>query len=119
MSYGERMLDREARATELLGNYTIKTAGDLLIASMRKQIRGWIYANPQRFVFLAEAPISPVLGRRPEVLDDYTIAFDLPGRSHKLTAPMLVPAGIIDFGNGLEFAGQKKHIKAIAAAASR
>ena len=119
MSYANDMQAREARAQELLGTYTIKTSADLLISHLRKQIGGWLYANNNALIFLANAPISPVLGRRPELVDDYTLKLDLPGRPHKLTAPMLVPAGIINFGDGIEFAGQKKHIKAIAAVAAR
>lgn len=119
MAHTGDMQARETRAQQLLGAYTIKTSADLLISHLRKQIGGWLYANNNALIFLADAPISPVLGHRPELLDDYTLKLDLPGRQHKLTAPMLVPAGIINFGDGIEFAGQKKHIKAIAAVASR
>lgn len=112
----DEMQERERKAVSLLGGYSIKTAGGLLVSTSQYEISGWLYANTRNLVFLAEAPLSPVLGRRPEVHDEYTILMPLPGRPHKLTAPFIAPNGIIDFGGGLEFVGAKKQIKAIAAA---
>lgn len=119
MNYADGMRTREQRAAELLGTYTVKTAAGLLVPAVRKEVPGWLYANSSTFIFLADAPVSSILGGSPGLLDPYTVKVTLPRKSVKVTAPMLVPAGIIDFGGGLEFAGQKMHIKALAALAGR
>lgn len=108
---------REAKAVALLGNYSIKTAGALLLSSQRASVDGWLYANSREFLFLSDTPIGGLFRGRPERFDEFTLLFQHQGRPVQLTAPRFVPNGIINFGNGLEFVGAKKRIKAIAKAA--
>lgn len=106
------MIQREAHALEILGSYSVKTAGGLMNSVNRNVNDGWIYANSTDLMFISDTVI-PWGG--PELLDARTLRLPIAGRRYQLTAPMLVPNGIIDFGGGLEFVGQKKHIKALAA----
>ena len=117
MSYATDLQQREAKALALLENYSIKTAGALLLSSQRASVDGWLYANNRDFLFLSDTPIGGLFRGRPERFDENTLLFQHQGRPVQLTAPRFVPNGIIDFGYGLEFVGAKKRIKAIAKAA--
>lgn len=113
--YSDNMLWRDARAQELLGSYSVKTAGSLMISSQRRLLDGWIYANRNNLLFLSNASLAIEASILAELIDDLTLLIKIAGRPAKVTAPFGVPSGIIDFGMGLEFAGAKKQIKAIGA----
>ena len=117
MSYATDFQQREAKALALLGDYSIKTAGALLLSSQQASVDGWLYANDHDFLFLSDTPIGGLFRGCPELVDEFTIHFEHRGRPIQLTAPRLVPNGIINFGGGLEFVGAKKRIKLIAKAA--
>jgi hypothetical protein len=50
--------DRESTAIELLGSYSIKTAGGIMLSRARLVLDGWWYANNQYLLFIADAPLS-------------------------------------------------------------
>jgi hypothetical protein len=116
MSRTDEFARREQRASELLGAYTVKTAGGLMIASQRRVIDGWLYASSTHLLFLADTIMG---GSGPGMIDARTMLLEIKDRPHKLTAPFISPNGIIDFGGGLEFVGAKKQIKAISALCGR
>lgn len=113
--YIDSMLWRDARAQELLGSYSVKTAGSFMISSKHQLLDGWIYANRENLLFLSNSSLVIAASMLPELIDDRTLLIKIAGRGAKVTAPFGVPSGIIDFGMGLEFAGAKKQIKAIGA----
>ena len=99
------------RAKELIGVCPVWTAGGVLI-SARKSIDGWVFANRTGLVLVADVPY-PV--RLPGQLDSVTLVIDVTQTPVvKVTAPALVPTGIIQFANGLEILGAKKRIREIA-----
>lgn len=116
MSRTEDFSRREQRAAELIGTYAVKTAGGLMIASQRRVIDGWLYANDTHLLFVADTIMG---GTGPGMIDARTMLLEIKGRPHKLTAPFVSPNGIIDFGQGLEFVGAKKKMKAISALCGR
>jgi hypothetical protein len=70
MSRTDEFARREQRAAELLGTYAVKTAGGLMIASQRRVIDGWLYANSTHLLFLADTIMG---GSGPGMLDARTL----------------------------------------------
>lgn len=100
-----------SRAQEILGKVDVWTAGGVLVTA-RKSIDGWVFANGEGLVLVADVPY-PV--RLPGQLDAVTLVIDVAQTPVvKVTAPALVPTGIIRFANGLEILGAKKRIREIA-----
>lgn len=109
------MMDRERRAIDLLGSYSAKTAGGIMLPQVRQVLDGWIYANSSAILFLADAPLVVLPQNFPGLMDAFTVLLPIEQRPpFTLTAPMLVPNGIIAFADGVQLVGAKKRIKAIA-----
>ena len=107
--------DRESTTIELLGSYSIKTAGGIMLSRARLVLDGWWYANNQYLLFIADAPLSALNPNYPGLLDARTVLLPIKERPNwKLTAPFITPNGIIEFSDGVEIVGQKSRIKQIA-----
>lgn len=108
-------IDRESRATALIGTYSVKTAGGIMVSRARMVLDGWWYANNQNLLFVADAPLSALSSSYPGLLDARTVLLPISERpTWKLTAPFIAPNGIIEFADGVEIVGQKSRIKQIA-----
>ncbi len=106
--------DRENKAIELLGSYSVKTAGGIMISRARMVLDGWWYANNQYLLFVADAPLTALSTSYPGLLDFKTVLLPIVERpGWKLTAPFIAPNGIIEFADGVEIVGQKSRIKQI------
>lgn len=107
--------DRESNATDLIGSYSVKTAGGIMLSRARMVLDGWWYANNQYLLFIADAPLSALTPTYPGLLDSRTVLLPIAERpSWKLTAPFITPNGMIEFADGVEIVGQKSRIKQIA-----
>jgi hypothetical protein len=99
------------RAQEILGGVSVWTAGGVLMGA-RKTVDGWVFANRNGLVLVADVPY-PV--RLPGQLDAFTLVIRVEETPVvKVTAPALVPTGMILFANGIEILGAKKRIREIA-----
>jgi hypothetical protein len=109
------MAEREHRASTLVGVALVKTAGGLMNSALRQVRDGWFYAGRDRIVFFADLPLGELPSPYPAPLDAVTVLWEIASLpSPKVTAPFLVPNAILDFGQGMEWVGAKKRMKAIA-----
>lgn len=108
---------REQAVSSLMNSYGAKTAGGLLDNYRNRVIKGWLYANSSMLLFLSDSEPVTLPGLPPVAINPQTILMPL-GLPFKLTAPPIIPNGIINFGYDLEFVGQKSRIKQIAKLAS-
>ena len=107
--------NRENKAIELLGSYSVKTAGGIMVSRARMVLDGWWYANNRHLLFIADAPLTALTASYPGLLDSKTVLLPIAERpSWKLTAPFIAPNGMIEFADGVEIVGQKSRIKQIA-----
>ena len=107
--------NRENRASELLGSYSVKTAGGIMVSRAHLVLDGWWYANKQSLLFIADAPLTALTASYPGLLDSKTVLLQIADRpSWKLTVPFIAPNGMIEFIDGVEIVGQKSRIKQIA-----
>lgn len=107
--------ERENKAIELIGPYSIKSAGGIMISRVRLVLDGWWYANNKYLLFLADAPLTSLSPSYPGLRDSRTVLLPIAERpGWKLTAPFIAPNGIIEFADGVEIVGQKSRIKQIA-----
>lgn len=107
--------ERENRAIELLGSYSVKSAGGIMISRARMVLDGWWYANNKYLLFIADSPLTALTTSYPGLLDAKTVLLPIAERpSWKLTAPFIAPNGIIEFADGVEIVGQKSRMKQIA-----
>ncbi len=109
--------EREQIVRSLVNSYSAKTAGGLLDNYRNHVIKGWLYANSSVLLFLSDGEPVTLPGLPPVAINLRTILMPL-GLPFKLTAPPIIPNGIINFGYDLEFVGQKSRIKQIAKLAS-
>jgi len=106
---------REARVSQLIGNYVVHTAGGIMVPHARMVLDGWLYANNRSLLFLADSPLSSLGSGYPGLIDAYTVLMPIAERpSWKLSAPFLVPNAILSFSDGVELVGGKGRMKKIA-----
>ena len=98
------------RTTGLIGPIDVWTAGGVIVGT-RKTIDGWVFANRGGLVIVADTPYPVLI---PGQIDAVTLVIDVTQTPVvKVTAPALVPTGIIKFANGVEILGSKKRIRDI------
>lgn len=109
------MAERERRANELMGSYSVKTAGGLMFSPLRRVWDGGFYANTTLLLFFADEPLVGLPPCYPHPLDEVTVLWECASLgTPQTTAPFLAPNAILDFGGGVEFVGAKKRMKTIA-----
>jgi hypothetical protein len=116
MSMENRALDmlwRDRTASELLGEVPVaKTSGSYLITAVRSASNGWLYVGHGALVFIAD---QPIFDRGHGGTDDERIlrvSYAKLG-APKITAPLIAPNAIVSFANGMEFTGQRRHMKVL------
>lgn len=107
-------MNRDDLARQALGHFTLKTASDVRDGRdpTRTRVATWLYSSTQAMLLVSDGlPLPHFVGT--EYLNDYCILMKYVGQAHQLTAPPLVPNGIIEFSNAMTIAGPKKYIKTV------
>lgn len=109
------MLSRDSLASQTLGEIAVRTASDIRDIRIPSQSRvlTWLYANPKALLIVSEGPTLPLFADV-EYLENFSVLLlKFEGQPHRLTAPPIVPNGIIEFPNNMAIAGPKKHMKVV------